>query len=151
MLWEQLNLTPPSPRRWNPDIDAELEQIVLQCLAIQPAERFGSALELLKALETALQAVAVTPPPAMTEASSASMVPPGQLTRDRQRSWRAPLTIGFIALAALLAGFVINSQLNSLIGHDAPAVPSAGAITETPPATFTATTTSTPSATATAR
>ena len=34
VLWEQLNLAPPSPRRWNPDITDQLEQIVQKCLAI---------------------------------------------------------------------------------------------------------------------
>ena len=77
----------------------------------------ASALELLKALETALQAVAVTPPPAMTEASSASMVPPGQLTRDRQRSWRAPLTIGFIGMPVVEHGNIFGEYLAPLFPH----------------------------------
>src|SRR5512143_1738269 len=101
VLWEQLNLTPPSPRRWNPDIDDQLEQIVQKCLAISPAERFGSTLELLDALEAAIptdRAVVIASPMVMTRATSASrsIVPPGRPVRARQRSWRAPLAISFV-------------------------------------------------------
>jgi len=52
--WEQINLPPPSPRRWNPNISDELEAVVLKSLAKDPAERYASPLELLNALELAL-------------------------------------------------------------------------------------------------
>ncbi len=153
VLWEQLNLTPPSPRRWNPEVNDQLEQIVQKCLTVSPAERFESALELLDALEAVIQSdrgVAVVPPVMMKASSaSSSIVPPGQPAQVRRRSWRAPLMIGFVALIALLAGFIINDRLNSVAVREAPTVPAVGVATETPTATSTATATLTPSATAT--
>jgi eukaryotic-like serine/threonine-protein kinase len=40
----------PSPSKLNPAIPAELERIVLQCLAKRPDQRFRSARELFEAL-----------------------------------------------------------------------------------------------------
>ena len=39
-----------TPRKWNPDISPKLESIVLECLAKDPADRYGSALDLLNDL-----------------------------------------------------------------------------------------------------
>ena len=52
--WEQLNLQPPSPRKWNPDISPELEAVVLKCLEKEPKKRYNNSLELLNAMELAL-------------------------------------------------------------------------------------------------
>ena len=49
--WEQINMQPPSPRRWNSDISPELEAVILKCLAKDPKERYGNSLDLLNALE----------------------------------------------------------------------------------------------------
>jgi serine/threonine protein kinase len=48
--WEKIHLEPPSPRKWNAEISAELESIVLRCLAKDPAERYSNTIELLNAL-----------------------------------------------------------------------------------------------------
>ena len=47
---QHLNSPPPSPRLANPAISAELEQVILRCLAKQPADRFVTAGELALAL-----------------------------------------------------------------------------------------------------
>ena len=52
--WEQINLVPPSPKRWNPDISDELEAVVLKCLAKKPDERYESAIDITNALELAI-------------------------------------------------------------------------------------------------
>jgi len=52
--WEQINLNPPSPRRWNADISNELEQVVFKSLDKNHENRFPSALELFNSLELAL-------------------------------------------------------------------------------------------------
>ena len=52
--WEQLNLQPPSPRKWNPDLSPELEAVILKCLKKAPNKRFKNSLELLNAMELAL-------------------------------------------------------------------------------------------------
>ena len=51
--WEQIKLRPPSPREYNPAISRDLEKVVLKCLEKDPAQRYTSALELLKAVELA--------------------------------------------------------------------------------------------------
>jgi len=52
--WEQMNLNPPSLRRWNADISFELEEVVTTCLNKEPEKRYGSTLDLLNALEVAM-------------------------------------------------------------------------------------------------
>ena len=47
--WEQINLKPPSLRRFNPGISPELEAVVLKCLEKEPARRYASASELFNA------------------------------------------------------------------------------------------------------
>jgi serine/threonine protein kinase len=51
--WEQINLSPPSPRLFNPNIDQYTEKVVLRCLEKRPTDRFNSVLEFLRALENA--------------------------------------------------------------------------------------------------
>lgn len=49
--WEQLNLTPPSLREYNPRVSSNLDTLVLRCLAKNPRNRYRSAIDLLSALE----------------------------------------------------------------------------------------------------
>ena len=60
--WEQLNLNPITPRRFNREVGDELEAIVMCCLEKDAHARFSSALELLTALERALPARAINQP-----------------------------------------------------------------------------------------
>jgi WD40 repeat protein len=59
--WEQLQLAPPSPRKWNPGLAPELEELVLKCLSKDPTDRFNSALDLLNALQMVQGAVLEAP------------------------------------------------------------------------------------------
>ena len=52
--WEQLELDPPSPKKWNKNIPQEVESVVIKCLEKDPANRYSSAIELLNALERAI-------------------------------------------------------------------------------------------------
>jgi hypothetical protein len=52
--WEHLNLAPPSPRRYNPEIPTALENVILKCLEKDPDKRYTSAMDLLYALERAM-------------------------------------------------------------------------------------------------
>ena len=49
--WEQLHVTPPSPRQYNPDISSQMEAVVYKCLAKDPNDRYTSVMTLLHALE----------------------------------------------------------------------------------------------------
>src|SRR3990170_5797809 len=62
--WEQIHLTPFSPRTHDPAISPETEAVVLRCLEKERAGRYRSVWEVLKALEEALTGdrVPKTPP-----------------------------------------------------------------------------------------
>ena len=152
VLWEQLNLSPPSLRRWNPDSSDQVERIVQKCLSVLPAKRYGSTLDLLGDLEAAAQAdgaLAMAPakPPPVALAAAASINPPIRSAPIRRRTWRAPVAIGAVALLVVLLGLFWGGRFYGLTGRDAPA---AGLATESPTATATDTATATSTATATA-
>lgn len=149
VLWEQLNLHPPSPRRWNPDVIPAWEQIVQRCLAVAPAERYDSALELLDDLEAAAPADRAAAVTSAASSSSTPIVPPDRSAPPRPRSRRVWLTLGASALIILLLGLFLNDRLGSFAGQVVPTVPSAGLGAERPTADATVTATATATATAT--
>jgi serine/threonine protein kinase len=51
--WEQVHQQPPSPQIYNPNLSPAVAQVVLKCLAKNPAERFSTPIELLNALAAA--------------------------------------------------------------------------------------------------
>lgn len=55
ILQSVLHAEPVAPRRLNPEIPAELEQIVMRCLAKDPANRYSSAAILASELERAIR------------------------------------------------------------------------------------------------
>jgi serine/threonine-protein kinase len=61
VIGQQLAATPAPVRARAPAIDAEVERIVMRCLAKEPRERFASAAELRAALEACAAAAAWTP------------------------------------------------------------------------------------------
>jgi serine/threonine-protein kinase len=153
VLWEQLNLTPPSPRRWNRDVTDRVEEIVQRCLAIAPEKRYGSTLDLLDDLERAIpadRAVVIAAPIAVLNPSAAatSIVPPARSAR--RRTFRAALALGALVVLLVLLGSILNNRLNSDTGSEVPAIPDVRLVTASPTATFTATATATATSTATA-
>ncbi len=56
VLWQHQNAPPPPPRQLNPNLTEEVEGVILRALAKKPAERFGSAEEMVRAFRTALAA-----------------------------------------------------------------------------------------------
>lgn len=60
--WEQTSLAPPSPRQHNSAISPQLEQVILTCLSKEPGGRYGSAMQLLTAVGSALAATPGTSP-----------------------------------------------------------------------------------------
>jgi tRNA A-37 threonylcarbamoyl transferase component Bud32 len=59
--WEQVNQPAPPPRQINPLVTPEIDEIVLRCLAKQPAQRYQSCIDLLNALERTLSAPSPRP------------------------------------------------------------------------------------------
>lgn len=80
---------PPSPRRFNYQIQAPLEQVILKVLAKEPAQRYRSADQMGRVLRTLLQrpttyanTIATTPTAASTQ--------PGRSTTQAARIYSAP-------------------------------------------------------------
>ena len=74
--WEQMKLEPPSPRKYNPAISPQLEEIILRCLNKNPAARYSSTLELLVALDTAISASQIKAIPSVVKNVSSSKISP---------------------------------------------------------------------------
>jgi len=55
ILWEHINLRPPSIRMHNPKVPPAVEAVVMKCLEKVPGERHSSVLELLGALEWVIE------------------------------------------------------------------------------------------------
>ncbi len=53
LLYQHLHDPPPPLRQWNPNIPAEVEQVVLKAMAKDPAERYQRAGEMIQELEQA--------------------------------------------------------------------------------------------------
>ncbi len=62
---KHLNATPPSPRAVAPGLHEGVDTLVLRCLAKRPEDRFGSAAELMLAIQAAAQQVGVPVVPAV--------------------------------------------------------------------------------------
>jgi len=108
ILQSVLHAEPVPPRRLNPEIPPEWEQIVLRCLAKDPANRYSSASILASELERALRGQ-----PLQTPA-------PGRILRFRRWAIREPglAVLGsasLLLLGALLVAWVLfaNHQENT--------------------------------------
>jgi eukaryotic-like serine/threonine-protein kinase len=53
MVHLHLNVAPPRPRSVEPEVPADIEELILRCLAKRPEDRFQSMEELMSVLETA--------------------------------------------------------------------------------------------------
>lgn len=60
MRWEHLQVKPPSPREYNPNLSPQLEAIVLKCLEKNPVQRYATTMELLGELEKHIPAQGMT-------------------------------------------------------------------------------------------
>ncbi len=55
IVLQHMSEPPPPPRQYNPELSAEVENILLKALAKEPADRFASGTEFIKALDGALK------------------------------------------------------------------------------------------------
>lgn len=132
---------PPPPRRYNPQIPAALEAIILRALAKDPALRQRSALELAEELRSyeqlVTQATVINPgvePPAQVRPAApprpaqVTASRPAAIPSPRPTTARAPrqeglgcgvFLVGMLTLAGVLAVvFVVSSgMLNNLFGN----------------------------------
>jgi serine/threonine protein kinase len=116
--WEQVNLNPASPRRFNRQIGEELEAVVMKCLEKTPERRFASVLELLNALERAVPVQNTAKPEIVNEkpletvrrpqpAEPASQKPPSprqpeDVHKRGRRRWCAVFGVALAALVLLV-------------------------------------------------
>jgi serine/threonine protein kinase len=154
VLWQHMNSEPPSPRQYNPRIPAQLEAVVMRCLAKEPEQRFATTLDLLVALEIAIQKQGASATASMANVSARTMgsaaTKPANTTR-RQHRW---LTVGATAFAivAVMSGALLLGRLGATPPDPSATVPDQVLITSPamlPPPTETATLTPTPTQTAT--
>jgi serine/threonine protein kinase len=161
VMWAHVNQAAPSPRQFNPRLSPELADVVTRCLQKDPAKRFPSALDLLIALENAIDRsalIAPLTPDAIEPAPAANPIGPRRSTTDRsaakqRRRWIAIGTLTALAaiggVAILVIGPIGQRPPAASVTEQASATPTA-TDTATATATATATTTSTPTATSTA-
>lgn len=67
---KRLQEPPPSPRSHNPGLDPKWERAILRCLERHPADRFASAEEIVKAIESGAPAVEPREQPRILEAAA---------------------------------------------------------------------------------
>ena len=134
--WEHVNLPPPSPRKLNPRLTPEIEQVILRCLEKDPRDRYQAPLELLNALAQANQGVIapvkVQKPqindvkPVIKQDSVTPLAPqtpePVYQPQDPIKSApsnrrRGGVWIGLAGIAILVLGIVFGARLSGSTGE----------------------------------
>ncbi len=149
VMWAHVNQAAPSPRQFNPRLSPQIAEVVTRCLHKDPAKRFPTALDLLIALENAIDRHALIAPMAETSAPSAKPIEPRAPTPDRsakkhRRRW---LAIGALTLLAAVGSGVV--LINGPLFGQSAVVSATETPSATPTSTETATATATPTATST--
>jgi len=161
--WEQVNLSPPSPQIYNPELSDLIAQVVLTCLAKDPKDRFQTAGELSAAFSTALEELGeenlegkFSSAVLGISSSSAEGKPSEDLTFDdlpiikhvtRERRQKQLFLWSLVALFISLmvgAGFLINdmkNQISNPVINSTQAVALIQQVTQTAQSSWNATTT----------
>ncbi|MDE3178715.1 MAG: tetratricopeptide repeat protein [Acidobacteriota bacterium] len=115
MMVQRLTVKPKDPRVLNPDLPPYLSKIILRCLEVDPARRYGSASEILSDLDAA-------------HASKSSQARSLQITLAAPTSRRGRWTLGAViaAIVVLVAALVVYK-----VTHRAPA-PAPGGVAGVP-------------------
>ena len=127
--WEQVKLTPESPRKHNKKISLEMEAVVLRCLRKNPRERFGSSMDLLNAVRQPTAGKAAKK--STSKVSSAKKPAKTRPKKNKAAKKATPISKGWYLWAGLVAATVVIllTQI-TLPVIEIPVPP-----TETPPAT----------------
>ena len=121
---KQVSEEPVPPTHFNPMVTPQLEAVVLQALAKDPAYRFADADEFIAALEAARQGLAVP----VEGAATTAFVPVGEepvyaaVAPERRRWWPWALLAAVVAVAAVVAILLLAQKeekvIPKLIGAD---------------------------------
>ncbi|HSR98646.1 MAG TPA: serine/threonine-protein kinase, partial [Kofleriaceae bacterium] len=149
LIMQHMSDPPPRPSSSAPNVPAELDELLLRCLAKEPAHRPGTGTELAVAIDAllALPAVINAPPPAHVAPSIApsattldqlvTYVTPASLLAAvrgrRRRLRRIALVMGAVAAAAI-AVTLLRSGPEPSAASAAPPAPPAPPITAPRPA-----------------
>ena len=128
------HLTEPPPRlaERRTELPSEVDDVIGKAMAKDPAERYGTATEMVQALELALAGgAAVETEPAAAEVSPAPAARPRDRSRRRYAFWAAA---GLAVLALAAAGFFVGRGGSSTTNVSPPSTILAGGITFKVPA-----------------
>lgn len=161
--WEQLNLSPPSPRQWTPDLSTEKEAVTLRCLEKNPSKRYQNVLDFFNAFELTTgdkeadaifseASVKISPFPSeekveKKEEPKKTIQKALQEEKVRKISWLPTIGIIFTAIILLSTGGLMKNNLMKLVSTETPTITFTPTNTSTPTLTFTPIFTATPSAT----
>ncbi len=155
VMWEQVNRTAPSPRRWNPGISTQLENVVLRSLQKSPDDRFASALDLLVALEIAVGSRPIGSPTldaTRLEEAPGPVAAPLPVRRRSRRRWMIAGTTAMFAALTVGSALLLNRPIEPTtpnVPNQTTATEPAAAVISVPTETATATATATSSPTVT--
>jgi serine/threonine-protein kinase len=156
LIAAHLNLPPPAPRLWVPDLPQAVEDVLLRLLAKRPEDRYATMAEVVEALEAASAGklparlgVKQAPPPAAKPADPTMLLPtvparPPQPTTTlgtavgqsvssapARRAWRLPAALGAAAVAAAIG---VLAWRNGSATRSAPAATAAASAAAAAPA-----------------
>lgn len=129
---------PTRPALLRPDIPADLENIILRCLAKEPGERFANGADLAKALRAidwqrmAPQYVPQAPAPAPTVIGQAPYYAPPPPPPPARKVPVAGIAIAALGVMCLLFGVLAFARLSPTMPPPAPAAQSGSGVGMTP-------------------
>ena len=130
VLYAQLREPPPRPTELRPDLPAAIDDVVMRAMSKSPAARYGTCVELVRAVEQALKEPAkppvvtapVEPPPAVTAPAARPVEPvtsvlpqpstpfPSQASAPSNRKpWAIAGVLAALAVAGAIVAVVASS------------------------------------------
>ena len=124
--WEQINWEPPSPRKLNKHISADMENVILKCLAKDPRKRFKNTQDLLDAVASiSIYTRDPKPAPMIEKISISDSIEKPQREKKRQNSGSSPKNrkrspvffwiLGLVAIGSVIL-IALGGVRNNLTG-----------------------------------